>query len=73
MTDVSYKISGKITRLRKQGGYKSADDFAKEAGIHRATYYRLESGLNNFTMKTLLSVLEVHNMTLSEFFSDINH
>lgn len=68
---IHHKISGKFRKLRQAAGYKSADKFAEDCGIHKCTYYRLENGRYNPTLKTIGKVLDVHKMSLKEFFSDI--
>lgn len=66
-----HKITGKIRKLRQDAGYKSHEDFALEVPMNRSSYNKLEGGAPNMTMKTLLRILSVHNVTLKEFFSDI--
>jgi transcriptional regulator with XRE-family HTH domain len=66
-------IAGKAKRLRESMniGYET---FAQMAGINRNTYYRLEQSAqtgNNFTLAILLKVIDAHNITLAEFFKDI--
>jgi len=66
-----HKITGKIRKLRQDAGYKSHEDFALEVPMNRSSYNKLEGGAPNMTIKTLLRILSVHNVTLKEFFSDI--
>lgn len=66
-----HKITGKIRKLRQDAGYKSHEDFALEVPMNRSSYCKLEGNAPNMTMKTLLRILSVHNVTLKEFFSDI--
>lgn len=63
-------IGEKIRALRIEKGYVSAEFFAWENKIPRVTYARLENG-TNFTMNTLLKVLDAHGMTMADFFSKI--
>jgi hypothetical protein len=60
-------IAQRLIALRKSKGYRSYENFAFDHNIPRQQYYRLESG-ENMTIKSLLKVLRVHNMTLEEFF-----
>ena len=62
-------IGEKITALRKETGL-SYEQFAINNNIHRITYYNLEKG-NNFNMSTLLKVLDAHQISLAEFFDDL--
>lgn len=63
------KIADKLERIRKEKGYTSYENFAIEKGLSRMLYWRLESG-TNFTIKSFLKILDAHEMTLNEFFSD---
>lgn len=66
-----HKITAKIRKLRIEAGYSSHVDFAEEVPMNRSSYCKLEGTAPNMTMKTLLRVLAVHNLTLKEFFNDI--
>ena len=63
-------IAKKIKYLRIKKGYISSEFFAWEHKIPRVQYWRMEKG-TNFTIKTLLRILDAHEMTLDEFFSDL--
>lgn len=65
------KIAEKIKQLRIDKGYSSYENFAYENDLSRVQYWRLERG-TNFTINYLLKVLEIHKLSLSEFFNDIN-
>lgn len=64
------KIGKKLKELRLEKGYVSAEFFAWEHKIPRVQYWRMEKG-TNFTMSSLLKILDAHNMTLDEFFRDL--
>ncbi len=64
------KIAARIKQLRIQKGYVSYEFFAWEHQIPRVQYWRMEKG-TNFTFKNLLRILDAHEMTLEEFFSDL--
>lgn len=64
-------IGNRVRALRKANTSLSAEDFANEKDFDRVQYSRIESGAN-ITMRTLLKVVDAHNMTLKEFFSDLN-
>lgn len=64
------KIAEKIKALRIKAGFSNYEDFAWEYDIPRAQYWRLEKG-TNFTMVTLLKILDAHKITLKVFFKDI--
>lgn len=65
-------IAEKLKQLRKEKGYKSYETFAWDNDINRVQYHRMEKG-ENFTMKSLLKILDVHKLTLGEFFEDIKY
>lgn len=64
------KIAHKLKELRKNKGYKSYETFAFEKELNRVQYWRIESG-QNITLKTLLKVLKIHEISLAEFFKDL--
>jgi hypothetical protein len=64
------KIGEKLKKLRIDKGYTSYENFAWDNDIGRIQYWRLEKG-TNFTIKSLLKVIDVHKMTLEEFFKGI--
>ena len=65
------KIAHKIRGLRLQKGYSSHENFAWDHNLSRVQYWRIEKG-SNITIKTLLSILDIHQISLSEFFKDID-
>lgn len=64
------EISQKLKELRLSRGYTSYETFAFENELNRVQYWRIESG-QNITLKTLIKVLEIHQISLSEFFKDL--
>lgn len=65
------QIGNRVRALRKANTSLSAEDFANEKAFDRVQYSRIENGAN-ITMKTLLKVVDAHNITLKEFFSDLD-
>lgn len=65
------QIGNRVRALRKANTNLSAEDFANEKGFDRVQYSRIENGAN-ITMKTLLKVVDAHNMTLEEFFRNLD-
>jgi hypothetical protein len=63
-------IGDKLKKLRIKAKYKSAEIFAYENELNRVQYWRMEKGAN-FTMQSLLKVLNIHKITLEEFFKDL--
>lgn len=64
------KVAKKIKQLRKDKGYTSFQAFAYDFELNRVQYWRIESG-QNITLKTLIKVLEIHQISLGEFFKDL--
>ncbi len=64
------KIAAKLKELRVAAGYTSHESFAWDHEINRIQYWRIEKG-SNITLKTLLAVLDIHNVSLSDFFRDL--
>lgn len=65
------KIANKIKELRVSKGYTSHETFAWDNNLNRVQYWRVENGAN-ITIKTLLTVLDIHKITLADFFRDIS-
>ncbi|MCH5243658.1 MAG: hypothetical protein J1F29_02035 [Lentimicrobiaceae bacterium] len=64
-------IGEKIKSLRINSGYTSAEIFAYEHDLNRISYWRMEKG-SNITMASLFRILDIHRITLGEFFKDID-
>lgn len=60
-------ISRVFLNLRKKKGYSSYESFAHDHDLPRAQYWRVETGRHNLTLRTLIKLLIIHNLTLSEF------
>ena len=63
-------VAEKIKALRLKAGFTNYETFAFTNDINRVQYYRIEKG-QNITLKTLIKVLKIHNLTLQEFFKDL--
>jgi transcriptional regulator with XRE-family HTH domain len=63
-------IAKKIRQLRIEANYTSAESFAYDKDINRVQYWRVENG-TNLTLKTLLKILDIHKISLGDFFKDI--
>ena len=64
-------IANKLKELRIAAGYSSAESFAYDKGENRVQYWRVESGAN-ITLKTLLRVLDIHKISLTDFFATLD-
>ncbi len=63
------EIASKLKQLRKDKGYTSYETFAFEHDLNRVQYWRVENG-QNITLKTLLNILSIHNISIEDFFAD---
>ena len=70
--DILIKIGEKFKQLRKDKGYTSHEDFAIDHDITRFQYWKLENGKTNMTLKTLIKILDIHEVSIEDFFSDIH-
>ncbi len=64
------KISQKIKELRISAGFTSSETFSYEHSLSRVHYWRIEKG-SNITMETLIKILDIHKISLEEFFKGL--
>lgn len=64
------KVSQKIKELRINAGFTSSETFSYEHSLSRVHYWRIEKG-SNITMETLIKIIDIHKISLSEFFKDL--
>ena len=64
------KIGERIRQLRVDAGYTSYETFAFDNEIPRVQYGRIEKGVN-FRIATLMRILDVHKISLDEFFKGL--
>lgn len=62
------KIASKLKKIRIEKGYTSYENFAYQNDLPRVQYWRMEKG-TNFTIKNLLKILEIHQISIEDFFS----
>ena len=62
------EIGLQLRALRVKAGYSSYADFAWRNGLDKTQYGRMEKGAN-CTFKSLQKVLDIHGLSLQEFFS----
>lgn len=65
------RIGKKFEELRRKKGYKSYESFAFDHELPRMQYWRIENGRTNITLKTLVKLLVIHNMTVEAFFGSL--
>jgi transcriptional regulator with XRE-family HTH domain len=64
------KIAAKLRELRIEKGYSNHETFAWDNEINRVQYWKVEKG-SNVTIKTLFKILDIHGISLSEFFKEL--
>ena len=64
------QIAARIRELRIAKGYSNHENFAWDNDINRVQYWKVEKGAN-ITIKTLLKILDIHEISLEEFFKDM--
>lgn len=64
-------IANRLKQIRKERGYNNYEHIAFDLGMSRSAYWRLESG-ENFSLKTLIKICKLLNMTLEQFFQGID-
>ena len=67
--DLLSKIGMKLKQMRIKKGYTSYEMFAWENKLSRIQYWKMERG-TNCTLKSLSRVLEIHHLTIDQFFKD---
>ncbi|MDQ3109380.1 MAG: helix-turn-helix domain-containing protein [Bacteroidota bacterium] len=65
---ILYTIGDKLTQLRIKSGHASYETFAIEHKLSRMQYWRMENGKTNMTIKSLVRILKIHNLTPAQFF-----
>ena len=64
------QIAQKLKQLRLAKGYSSYESFAFDHDLPRVGYGRHEQG-SNLTLKSLLRLLDIHQLSLTDFFGDM--
>ena len=66
-----HSVAEKLRKIRLERGYSGYDFFAWENQLSPRQYLNMEQG-KNFTMKSLIRVLDIHGITLEEFFHGLH-
>ncbi len=62
------KIGNKIKELRLKKVYESAERFAYDHDLPRVSYDLQERGKRNMTLSSLYRILDIHKISLGDFF-----
>lgn len=66
---VLQEIGQRLKKLREEAGYTSYENFAIQHDLSRMQYWRMENGKVNITIKSLVTVLDIHRISIEDFFS----
>lgn len=61
-------IGARLAELRIKKGYTTIREFTQEFDLPEIQYWRMEKGKANVTLKSLLRILHIHNLSLQDFF-----
>lgn len=61
-------IGSTLAELREKKGYDTIKDFVNHHDLPEIQYWRIERGKANVTLKSLLKILAIHNLSLHDFF-----
>lgn len=64
------KIGERLRELRKKKGYNSYETFSYDFNLNKQTVQRAETG-ENIRMRTLITLLEIFEVSLEDFFKGI--
>ena len=65
-------IADRLKKIRKQKGYTSYENLAFDKNLSRMLVYRIESGKKDFTFTNFLKLLDALEISLEDFFKDLN-
>lgn len=65
------KISAHIKKMRIEAGYTSYRKFANEHDFEPKQYWNIEEAQSNFGIKTLIKIVEIHSISMQEFFKGL--
>jgi transcriptional regulator with XRE-family HTH domain len=61
-------IGSKLSDLRIKKGYNTIKEFAEDYKLPLIQYWKIEKGKSNITLKSLTSLLAIHQLTIEDFF-----
>jgi hypothetical protein len=63
------RIGCGLSYLRVNKGYPTIKEFTLNHGLPSIQYWRIEKGKANITLKTLMTLLAIHGITVDDFFT----
>jgi transcriptional regulator with XRE-family HTH domain len=70
--EICKDIGEHLKELRVKHGYSSYENFAVEHDLSRMQYWRIEKGLTNLTIRSLVNILNIHKVSLEDFFMNLD-
>lgn len=61
----------RLAELREKKGFETLKEFTQKYDLPHIQYWRIEKGKANITIKTLVKILSIHNISLHDFFCTI--
>lgn len=61
-------VGGGLQELRIKKGFSTAKSFTEKYNLPEIQYWRMENGKANITLKSLMKILQIHDVTLQDFF-----
>jgi transcriptional regulator with XRE-family HTH domain len=65
-------IGSRLAELRVKKGFSTIREFTQKYDLPEIQYWRMEKGKANITLKSLVRILQIHNLTMQEFFCLVN-
>jgi len=62
------EIGDRLKYLRIKKGYSRYETFAIDKNLSRMQYWRIEKGQTNLTLRSLITLLTIHDISIEEFF-----
>jgi hypothetical protein len=61
-------VGEKLAELRIKKGYPTIKEFTLKHDLPEIQYWRMEKGKANITLKSLIKILNIHKVSLQDFF-----
>jgi transcriptional regulator with XRE-family HTH domain len=66
--DFLIHIGVTLSGLRQMKGYATVKEFANRYKLPEIQYWRIERGKANLTLKSLARILDIHKLSVEDFF-----
>ncbi len=66
--DLLTNIGVKLAELREKKGHSTIKDFVIAHDLPEIQYWRMEKGKTNITLKSLMKILNIHDVSVEDFF-----